>query len=110
MPRSNQLIMQEFFDSLVKIVSEGASDKYVLMVLHKFVESHTKVYPFLKYVHIDLKKIKVNKKINSVNPKFIGGFLKFLINSLFSHLFMLLVKRKIPSELAEDLEFLGIKV
>lgn len=110
MPRSNQIIMQDFFDNLVKIVSEGASDKYVLMVLHKFVERHIEVYPFLRYVHIDLKKIEVDKKINSIDPEFVGEFLKVLINSLFSHLFMLLVKRKIPSELAEDLEFLGIKM
>lgn len=110
MARSNQVIIRDFFDNLVEIVSEGASDKYVLMVLRKFTESHAKRHPFLKYVHIDLKRIKVDKKINSVNPRLVGGFLKVLVNSLFSHLFMLLVKRKIPPELAEDLESLGIKM
>lgn len=110
MARSNRVIIQDFFDNLVEIVSEGASDKYVLMVLRKFTERHAKSHPFLKYVHIDLKRIKVDKKINSVNPKLVGKFLKALVNSLFSHLFMLLVKRKIPPELAEDLESLGIKI
>ena len=108
MLRSNQLIIQDFLDNLVKIASEGSSDKYVLMVLHKFVSGHIKIFPFLKYISIDLRKIKVDKKINSVNAKFVGRFLKKLINSLFSHLFFLLVKRKVPLELAKDLENLGV--
>ena len=69
MLRSNQQIMQDFFDNIVKIVSEGSSDKYVMMVLNKFVEAHKGIFPFLKYVSIDLNKIKVDKKINSVNPQ-----------------------------------------
>ena len=108
MLRSNQRIMQDFFDNIVKIVSEGSSDKYVMMVLNKFVDVHKGIFPFLKYVSIDLNKIKVDKKINSVSHKLVGKFLKVLINSLFSQLFFLLVKRKIPLELAEDLKSLGI--
>ena len=108
MLRSNQVIMQDFLDNIVRIVSEGSSDKYVLMVLHKFVDGHIGVFPFLKYVSIDLKKIKVDRKINLIDHKLVGKFLKILVHSLFSQLFFLLVKRKIPVELAKDLEVLGI--
>lgn len=110
MPRSNQIVMQDFFDNLVKIVSEGASDEYVLMVLHKFLDDHIEEYSFLRHVRIGSKKIKVDKEINSTSPDIVGEFLKLLVNSLFSRLFVLLVRRKIPSELAKDLEFLGVKI
>lgn len=108
MTRSNQVIVDEFLNSIVKLVAQGSSDKYVLMVLGKFINGNKKTFPFLDCVCIDLKGISVDKKINSVNPRLIGKFLKILINSVFSELFMLLVKRKIPKALAKDLEALGV--
>lgn len=108
--RSNQVIVKEFLNSIVKIVSEGSSDKYVMMVLSRFINGHSEVFPLSKYIHIDLQTIVVDKKINYVNPKDVGKFLRVLVKSLFSDLFMLLVKKKIPKRLAEDLEYLGIKM
>jgi len=108
MVRSNRIIIYEFLDTIDKKVAGSSSDKYVLMVLNKFVKNHKKEFSFLKYVHIDLRKIKIDKKIDSVDPEVVGEFLKLLINSMFSHLFMLLVKRKLPKSLARDLEELGV--
>ena len=110
MVRPNQMIIQDFLNSLLKIVAEGSSDKYVLMVLSKFRNEQIRNFPFLEDVHIDLKKITVDKKINSVSPKSIGKFLETLVHSLFSNLFMLLVKRKMPPRLIKDLEYLGINI
>ncbi len=105
---SNQAIVQKFLDSIVDIVSQGSSKRYALMVLNKFAQSRAKTFPFLKLVHIGFTKIRIDKRIDSVNPKLVGKFLKTLVDQLFSHLFMLLVRRKIPESLAKDLESLGV--
>ena len=109
MVRSNQVILQEFLINIARVVSEGSSDEYVLMVLRKFTEGQNEVFPFLKHVNFDTNSINVDKKINSVNPELIGKFLKVFIKTLFSDLFMLLVKKRIPERLARDLEYLGVK-
>ena len=108
MARENEKVVKEFLETIVKVTSAGASDKYVLMVLSKFCESDAEFFPFVRHINISLDGIKINSRINSVDSKFIGKFLRVLINTLFSDLFMLLIKRKIDSQLAKDLKYFGV--
>ena len=110
MVRSNDKVVLEFLNTIVKVTSPGASNKYVLMVMNKFCESNKEFFPFVQHLHINLKGIKADSKLNSVEPKSIGKFLRVLINTLFSDLFMLMIKRKINSKLAKDLKYLGVKL
>ena len=105
---SNQAIIQKFLNSIVEIVSQGSSKKYALMVLNRFVQGREKTFPFLKWVHIGFTKIRIDKRIDSVSPEFVGKFLKTLVDELFSHLFVLLVRKKLPESLAKYLEYLGV--
>ena len=110
MARPNQIIVQDLLNAIVSIVSEDSSYEYIMMVLKRFVESHTAEFQFAKHIQIDLRKIKVDEEINSTDPKLIGKFLRVLVKTLFSDLFMLLVVRKLPEGLVKDLEYLGIKI
>ena len=80
------------------------------MVLKRFVEKSAEAFPFTKYININLNGIVVSEEINLIQPKLAGQFLKMLIKTLFSELFMLLVVRKLPSGLVKDLEYLGIEI
>ena len=110
MVRSNQIIVQDLLNAIVNIVSEDSSYEYIMMVLKKFVEIHEEKFPFVKYIQIDLDKLRVDEDINSVDSKIIGKFLKVMVKTLFSDLFMLLVIRKLPEGLVNDLEYLGITI
>jgi len=110
MARANKAIIEEFLDIIVRIVSEGSSYQYILMVLNKFVQSHLEEFPFANHIHIDLNGTKIGEEINSIDPRLIGKFLSIMVNTLFSGLFMHLVSRKLPKELIEDLEYLGLKI
>ena len=108
--RPNDVIVKEFLDTIVKIVSEGSSYQYILMVLRKFMESHIEIFPFIKYLQINSDGIAVDKKINSVDPQLIGKLLKVLVNTMFSDLFMHLVKKKLPKGLSKDLDNMGVSI
>ena len=110
MKNSNQKVAHDFLSTIVKVTSPGASDKYVLMVLNKFCKNNEEFFPFLKYIHINLSGIKVDSKINSVNPKFLGKFFKVLVNTLFSDLFAILIRRKLNPKLEKDLEAMGVNL
>ncbi len=110
MAKANKAIIEELLDIIVRIVSEGSSYQYILMVLSKFVQSHIEEFPFAAHIHIDLHGIKVGEEINSADPQLVGKFLKVMINTLFSDLFMHLVSRKLPKGLIEDLEYLGVEI
>lgn len=110
MARANKAIIEELLDIIVRIVSEGSSHQYILMVLSKFVKSRLDEFPFADNVHIDLNGIKIGEEINSTDPQLLGKFLRVMMNTLFSDLFMHLVSRKIPKGLIEELEHLGVKI
>ena len=110
MARPNQIIVQDLLNAIVSIVSEDSSYEYIMMVLKRFVESHAAEFPFAKHIKINPNKIKVDEEINSTEPKLIGKFLRVLVKTLFSDLFMLLVVKKLPEGLVKDLEYLGIKI
>ena len=109
MARPNDKVVLDFLDTIVKVTSPSASDKYVLMVLNKFCESNKEFFPLVQYIHISLNGIKIDRRLNHVEPKAIGKFLRVLINTLFSDLFMLMIKRKISSKLAQDLKNFGVQ-
>src|SRR3989338_4841936 len=89
---SNQEILQNLLGAICRLVSEGTSYTYASMVMTKFNRANIKKFPFVKYIHMHLNKVNVDKKVNSVSPKFIGRFIKKMINSLFSDLFKHLIK------------------
>ena len=107
---SNQEILTDFFESIIRIVSEGTSDSYAKLVLIDFNKRNRKDFPFVKYIHNDSKKIKVNEKINSVDSKLVSRFLNRLINSLFSELFKHLLKSKMNVKVCEELKEIGVKI
>lgn len=110
MTRANKTLIEEFLDIIVRVVSEGSSCQYALMVLSKFVKSRLDEFPFAAHIHIGINGIKIGEEINSTDPKLIGKFLSVMTSSLFSGLFMHLVSRKIPKRLIEELESLGLKI
>jgi len=110
MIHSNQEILQYFLGTICRLVSEGTSDTYAAMVMTKFNRSNIKKFPFVNYIYIHSNKVNVDKKVNSVSPKLIGGFIKKLINSLFSDLFKHLIKRELEAGLLADLKFIGVKI
>ena len=107
---SNQYVVKEFLDSIVRIVSEGSSGKYVLMVLKKIADSQKRDFPFVSCIKISLRGITIDKKINSINPKTVGRFLNVLVNVHFSRLFVLLLKKKMPPDMVKDLSYFGIEI
>ena len=110
MTHSNQEILKNFIGAICRVVSEGTSDNYAAMVIKKFNKSNNAEFPFVKYIHLDSNKIKVDEEVNSVDAKSIGKFIKKLINSLFSDLFKRLVKRQLGIGLLEDLEDIGVRI
>ncbi len=110
MVRPNQIIVEDLLNAIVSIVSKDSSYEYIMMVLKKFVEGHTSEFPFAKHIKIKFDKLTVSEEINSTEPKLIGKFLRVLVKTLFSDLFMLLVVKKLPKGLVRDLECLGVKI
>ena len=110
MKHTNQEILTHFFETIVRIVSEGTSDTFTVMILMKFNRRNSSDFPFLKFINIGSDKIKIDQKINSVNPKLIGEYITKLIDSLFSDLFKHLLKRKLDTELYKDLKKLSVKI
>ena len=83
MKHSNQKILTNFLNGIIKIVSEGSSEDYAVMVLMKFNKKNIKYLPFVKYLSKDSKKIIVDQKINSIDSRLVARFINKLINSLF---------------------------
>ena len=110
MKHTNEEILKHFFETIVRIVSEGTSDTYTAMILMKFGSKNRSDFPFVKYIKIVPHQVKIDKKINSVNSKLIGEYITKLIDSLFSHLFKHLLKRKMDAELYKDLKKLSVKI
>ena len=110
MKHSNEEILTHFFETIVRIVSEGTSDTYTAMILMKFSSKNRSDFPFVKYIKIGPSQIEIDKKINSVNSKLMGRYITKLIDSLFSHLFKHLLKRKMNAELYKDLKKLSVKI
>jgi len=110
MVHSNQQILTNFFVAIVRVVSEGTSDKYAVMVIKNFDKVNKKKFPFLRYIDFQLGKIIVNEKINSIDPKLVSKFITKLMDSLFSDLFKHLIRKKISVGLYEDLKKLGVKI
>lgn len=108
--RPNDVIVRELLDAILKIVSQGSSYEYALMVLKRFIEGSAEAFPFAKYINISAGGIEVSEDINSVEPKLIGKFLRMMIKTLFSELFMLLVVKKLPEGLVKDLEYMGVNI
>ena len=110
MAHSNQKILKNFIGAICRVVSEGTSDTYATMVIKKFNKSNNAEFPFVKYIHLDSNKIKVDGEINSVGSRSVGKFIKKMINTLFSDLFKRLVKRRLGIGLLGDLEDIGVKI
>ena len=110
MKHTNEEILKHFFETIVRIVSEGTYDTYTAMVLMKFCSKNRSNFPFVKYIEIEPHQVNIDKKINSVNSKFIGRYITILIDSLFSDLFKHMLKRKMDVELFKDLKNLSVKI
>ena len=107
---SNQEILQDFLGTTCRLVSEGTSDTYVAMVMTKFNRANIKKFPFVKYIHLYANGVKVDKKVNSNDPAFVGKFIKRLIDSLFSDLFKHLITRKLDVGILGDLKSVGVRL
>ena len=110
MVRPNDEVVLDFLNTIVRVTSPGASDKYVYMLLSKFCEKNKEFFPFVGYIRIDMGGITVDSKLNSIQPKSVGKFLKAIITILFSDLFVLMIKKKINPNLAEELEYFGVNL
>jgi len=110
MTHSNQKILTNFFEAIVRVVSEGTSDKYAIMVIKKFCLISIKKFPIVKYVDFQHDKVIVNEKINSIDQKLVSKFITTLIDSLFSNLFKHLLRKKMSVGLYDDLKKLGVKI
>ena len=107
---TNQKILKNFFDTIIRIVSQGTSDTYATMILMKFNKENTSDFPFVKYINLYSKKMEINQKINSVNSKLVAKYITKLVNSIFSDLFKHLLKKNMSLELLKDFKKLGVKI
>ena len=107
---SNQEILQNLFGAICRLVSEGTSDTYAEMVMTKFNRANIKKFPFVKHIHLYANGVKVDKKVNSNDPEFVGKFIKRLIDSLFSDLFKHLITRKLDIGILDDLKSMGVRL
>ena len=105
----NQRVIKHFLEAICRVVSEGSSDTYAVMILKKFNKEVSSEFPFVKDMHLYSNRIEVSENINSVNKKAIGNYIKKLMNSLFSDLFKRLLKREIGIGLLEDLKEIGVR-
>ncbi|MAE42803.1 hypothetical protein CMO93_03455 [Candidatus Woesearchaeota archaeon] len=110
MAKSNQKILTDFLETIIQLVSKGTSDTYAAMVIMKFTERSSAKFPFARYIHVDSNKIKINPKINSVDPKLIANFINKEINTLFSDLFRHLLKREMGAIVYDELKEIGVKI
>lgn len=110
MTHSNQKILKNFIWAICRVVSEGSSDNYAIMVITQFNKSNSAKFPFVKHIHLSSNKIIVDKEVDLVSSKLIAAFIKNIINSLFSDLFKRLVKRQLGIGLLEDLKEIGVKI
>jgi hypothetical protein len=110
MTRSNQVILQELLTDIQHIVAQGSSEKYVAMVLAKYVKQEQKRFPFLSAVHIEEKKITIDSAVNKADPKAVAAFVQKLTGKLFSKLFLLLLQKYLSPQLETDLKSLGVKL
>ena len=108
--RNTQATLQDFFKLVSKIISEGTSDQYSLMVLDHFMREHEKQYPFVKYIHLQKDTVVVESGVNKADPKLVAKFIEELMGSLFSRLFKHLVKKKMTIELYEQFKRLGVQL
>ena len=106
----NQQILKKFFETIISIVSQGTSDTYAAMVLMRFNKKNTSDFPFVKYINLYSKKIKINRKINSINSKLVAKYITKLVNNIFSDLFKHLLKKKMGIDLLKDFKKLGVKI
>jgi len=63
---TNQIVTKDFFKATSEIVAESTSTNYSSLALNGLKKRLIKEFKFLKYIHIEGKSIKVDKKINSV--------------------------------------------
>ena len=105
------------FFVLALFASEEAITLPIIIVLYEFVFKREKFnkknisdFPFIKYINLQKKKIKINKKINSINSKLVTKYITKLVNSIFSDLFRHLLKKKMSLELLKDFKKLGVKI
>jgi len=110
MIHSNQKILEDFFDAIISIVSQGTSDRYAAMVLKRFSQKNKSDFPFIKYIIWHPSIIEIDPRINSINSETIGKFITKLVNSIFSELFKHLLKNKLSLDLAFDLKKIGVKI
>ncbi|MEK6949806.1 MAG: hypothetical protein AABX34_06290, partial [Nanoarchaeota archaeon] len=59
-------------EAICRLVSEGTSDTYATMVMTKFNRANIKKFPFVKHIHLYANGVKVDKKVNSSDPEFVG--------------------------------------
>ena len=110
MSHSNQQILKKFFETIIKIVSQGTSDTYAAMVLMRFNKKNTSYFPFVKYINLYSKKIKINQEINSTNSKLVAKYITKLVDTIFSDLFKHLLKKEMSVDLLKDFRKLGVKI
>jgi hypothetical protein len=103
-------IIQNFFDTVSAVISEGSSDKYAAMVLENFIVQARKKYPAAQHVSFKGEKLIVLHSMDTCTQKQLATFLEHLMNSLFSQLFKHLVKKRMTIELYEKIRQLGVKL
>lgn len=108
MKHSTQKTVSVFLNNILKLASKGSSENYAAMVLTRYLAKIEKKYPFVKAITVTPKRVIVDKRINKASPHQVGKLLTNVIDSLFSDLFKLLVKRTMPMTFVRDLENLGV--
>ncbi len=101
--------LDDFFQIIISVVSEGTSDSYALMVMDNFNKKNMKQFPFLKYIRTSRGKVEIGEQVNAVHPKLMAKYVLKLMNTLFSDLFRHLVRKKLSVGLYEDLKRLGVE-
>lgn len=108
MRHSTQKTVSVFLNNILKLASKGSSANYAAMVMTRYMTGVSKKYSFVQYITITPKRVIVDKKINGSSSTQVGRLLTDVIDSLFSDLFKLLVKRTMPMTFVRDLEDLGV--
>lgn len=110
MTKSNHQLLSEFFDTIIKLVSEGTADTYAVMVMKKITNEKKRRYPFLADLTFKKNTVIVSKDIDKYSPQDISAFITELIDSIFSDLFKHLLRKKMSEGLYKDLKQIGVEL
>jgi hypothetical protein len=101
--KGNKEVLTSFFEGILNFISSNSSKSYSIVTIKNLQKSLSKDFPFVKLVRFN-GKVRIDTKIDSINPEQVGGLLNKIIEVLGPDILRMFIREKMDPE---DLKYLS---